>query len=217
MLGTDGHVRGSPIVGEFRVRADAVGAADSLGVALIELTRVLTGSRPAKWGPREFVVLCIGSDRSTGDSLGPLVGTNLERLLAKESTGNRRAAVRVLGTLDNPVHAANLEANLQGISRGPSPPLTLAVDACLGRADHVGMVTVGLGPLRPGAGVNKILPRAGDLYMTGTVNVGGFMEYLVLQNTRLSVVFNMARVMAQGITLGLTGLLETPVSSSCGD
>ncbi|MNN53765.1 hypothetical protein D3C81_1685430 [compost metagenome] len=37
------------------------------------------------------------------------------------------------------------------------------------------------------------------MHITGIVNVGGFMEYLVLQNTRLSLVMNMADVIARGI------------------
>ena len=41
---------------------------------------------------------------------------------------------------------------------------------------------------KPGAGVNKDLPPVGDLYITGVVNVGGFMDYLVLQNTRLYLI-----------------------------
>ena len=45
--------------------------------------------------------LCIGTDRSTGDSLGPLVG---HKLRARKL---RRAAV--IGTLERPVHAMNLE------------------------------------------------------------------------------------------------------------
>ncbi|MNY42755.1 hypothetical protein D3C86_1776740 [compost metagenome] len=45
--------------------------------------------------------------------------------------------------------------------------------------------------MRPGAGVNKQLPPVGDIHMTGIVNVGGFMEYFVLQNTRLSLVMQL--------------------------
>ena len=55
------------------------------------------------------------------------------------------------------------------------------------------------GPLRPGLGVRKKLPPVGDLYIAGVVNVGGFMEYMVLQNTRLGLVMKMAQVIASGI------------------
>lgn len=136
------------------------------------------------------VVVCIGTDRSTGDSLGPLIGTALqERLLP----------LAVYGTLEEPVHAANLNDVLERIgAQEPSRPL-LAIDACLGRAESVGYVSVKQGPLRPGTGVNKRLPEVGDLHVIGIVNVGGFMEYFVLQNTRLSLVMRMANTITDAI------------------
>ncbi|MGE5559936.1 MAG: spore protease YyaC [Chloroflexota bacterium] len=147
-------------------------------------------------GPlRQPVIVCIGTDRSTGDALGPLVGSQLERDLG--------GIAPVYGTLDEPVHASNLEECLARIRRRSEPTALIAVDACLGNLESVGTVTVGRGALRPGAGVNKNLPPVGDLYLTGVVNVGGFMEYFVLQNTRLSLVVRMARVIAEGITVGL--------------
>jgi putative sporulation protein YyaC len=141
------------------------------------------------------VVVCIGTDRSTGDALGPLIGTQLARDL-----GGRAV---VYGTLDNPVHAGNLEEYIGRIKHLPGSPAVIAVDACLGSPESVGTVAVGCGPLRPGAGVNKSLPAVGDVYLTGVVNVGGFMEYFVLQNTRLSLVVRMARVIADGVTIGV--------------
>lgn len=143
----------------------------------------------------ELVVLCIGTDRSIGDALGPLVGS----LLAERA----HSAVSVLGTLERPVHAGNLMETVAALHARPAPPLVIAVDACLGRAESVGMVAVGRGALTPGAGVNKQLPAVGDFYVTGVVNVGGFMEYFVLQNTRLHLVMQMARLVADGLALGL--------------
>ena len=61
------------------------------------------------------------------------------------------------------------------------------------------MLNIGMGSLQPGAGVNKRLPQVGDVYITGIVNVGGFMEYFVLQNTRLSLVTKMAAVICEGL------------------
>ena len=61
----------------------------------------------------------------------------------------------------------------------------------------MGNVAYATGPLRPGAAVNKDLPPVGDMAISGIVNVGGFMEYVVLQNTRLSLVMNMANKIAQ--------------------
>ena len=56
-----------------------------------------------------------------------------------------------------------------------------------------------MGALKPGAGVNKQLPPVGEVHVTGIVNVSGFMEFFVLQNTRLNLVMKMAQTMASGI------------------
>ena len=145
----------------------------------------------------QLTVVCIGTDRSTGDALGPLVGSQLCR--------HPLPGVRVLGTLDEPVHAANLRDVLARMQPelAQSRAAVIAVDACLGRSESVGWISVKPGALRPGTGVNKDLPPVGDLHIMGVVNVGGFMEYFVLQNTRLSLVMRMADVIAEGLRLAL--------------
>ena len=137
------------------------------------------------------LIMCIGTDRSTGDALGPLTGTLLNGYSVLHSD--------VRGTLEAPVHATNLSQELETLQNNRDSRLIIAVDACLGQTAQVGTICVVTGPIRPGAGVNKALPSVGDLYLTGTVNVGGFMEYLVLQNTRLSLVVKMAGVLAHSI------------------
>lgn len=142
-------------------------------------------------GNYSCVLLCIGTDRSTGDCLGPLVGWKVTQL--------RQNLFAVYGTLEEPVHAVNLEKTLAEVRQAhPGKPI-LAVDACLGRLENVGYITVGDGALEPGAGVRKKLPEVGDIHITGVVNVGGYLEYVVLQNTRLSTVMRMAGVIVEGL------------------
>lgn len=140
---------------------------------------------------RPIVFVCIGTDRSTGDSLGPLVGTLLEE--------KKLESFYVYGTLDEPVHAVNLADRLEEIKALHSDPYIIGIDACLGRNKNVGAIQVGQGPVKPGAGVNKELPPVGELHITGIVNVSGFMEFYVLQNTRLNLVMKMAKTIANGI------------------
>ncbi|MEW6274508.1 MAG: spore protease YyaC [Bacillota bacterium] len=137
------------------------------------------------------ILLCIGTDRSTGDCLGPLVGSKLSAL--------GQDFFHVYGTLEHPVHASNLKQKLEEIYRCYENPLIIAVDACLGSLENVGCVNIGDGSLQPGAGVNKNLPPVGQIHITGIVNVGGFMEYLVLQNTRLNLVMRMADLIVEGL------------------
>ncbi|MDR7074075.1 spore protease YyaC [Fictibacillus barbaricus] len=138
-----------------------------------------------------IVIVCIGTDRSTGDALGPLVGAKLQN---KDTF-----PFFVYGTLDDPVHAVNLEEKLKWINTEHPGAFIIGIDACLGRLNHVGMVSIGDGPVKPGAGVNKQLPPVGDMHITGIVNVSGFMEYFVLQNTRLSIVMKMADLIADSL------------------
>ena len=61
---------------------------------------------------------------------------------------------------------------------------------------------MGRGSLQPGTGVNKKLPSVGEIFFSGVVNIGGYLEYLVLQNTRLSHVMKMADCIVQAIITG---------------
>jgi len=147
-----------------------------------------------------IVIVPIGTDRSTGDALGPLVGTLLKEKNIKY--------VHCLGSLDEPVHAANLETKLHNLKTEYPMAFTIAVDACLGELNAIGTINFGSGFIRPGAGVNKTLPPVGDCHFTAIVNVGGYMEYLVLQNTRLSYVMGMAKVIASAIEHGIKCFFE---------
>lgn len=139
---------------------------------------------------KDVVFVCIGTDRATGDCLGPLIGYKLIDM----SYSN----VHVLGTLDYPVHAKNLEEQLSALKKYNNP-FVIAIDASLGKFERIGFINIKEGPLSPGSGVNKALPQVGDMHITGIVNMSGFMEIMVLQNTRLSLVMNMANVISKGI------------------
>lgn len=138
--------------------------------------------------PKEYVVVCIGTDRSTGDSLGPLTGSYLHDRKPKH--------LSVYGTIHDPVHATNLETYINLIKNQHRNPYIIAIDACLGKSTSVGDIILGKGSLKPGAALNKQLPQIGDIHLTGVVNISGFMEFSILQNTRLSIVFDMAKQLA---------------------
>lgn len=150
---------------------------------------------------RSILVVCIGTDRSTGDSLGPLVGTRLQSF--------KTGLFKVYGTLDKPVHACNLEEVIKDIEKKHPSRFILAVDACLGRLESVGYISIAQEPLRPGTGVNKNLPALGDISISGIVNIGGYLEFMVLQNTRLSLVMKMAHLIANSLFYALHRLSQT--------
>ncbi len=152
----------------------------------------------------DIVFVCIGTDRATGDCLGPLVGYKIREM--------RYDNVHVYGTLEEPVHAKNLQEYMTLIEQYRNP-FIIAIDACLGRLERIGCVSIKEGALTPGSGVNKTLPAVGNISITGIVNVGGFMEIMILQNTRLSVVMNMANLIANGIKYNMWKLMRKKAAS----
>lgn len=148
-------------------------------------------NRMLSWFPlvgHEYVVVCIGTDRSTGDALGPMVGSIFTKMNPRILT--------VYGTLHEPVHAKNLHNYIDAIHIKHKNPYIIAIDACLGKSSSIGHLIAMNEAIRPGAALNKELPSIGDSSITGIVNIGGFMEYAILQNTRLSIVTDMANAIA---------------------
>lgn len=156
---------------------------------------------PYQWS--EIVFLCIGSDRATGDCLGPCIG---QKLSAREHPG-----VYVYGTLEHPVHALNIQETIQTIHQDHPDSLIIAIDASLGQKKHLGYVTISHGSLYPGAAVHKNLPPVGHIHITGIVNISGVLDQLTLQTTRLSTVVRLAEQITDGIlqTIPLTNLTQT--------
>lgn len=117
----------------------------------------------AQAGGREIVVVCVGATSSTGDVLGPLVGTMIAKRMERRARHKRarQPRLQVLGTLGSPVHATNLFQRTDGID---PRAYVLAVDAAVGVP---GKITLTKGPLRPGAGMGKLLPIIGDAHIMG--------------------------------------------------
>ncbi|MNO62203.1 hypothetical protein D3C76_528750 [compost metagenome] len=133
--------------------------------------------------------LCIGTDRSTGDALGPLVGSRLVEY----------GLTNVVGTLQYPCDADNFEARTSEIPHGH---IIIAIDACLGSPGSVGLYLVSGQPLVPAQSVGGSLPAVGHYSVAAVVNVNGPKPYWTLQMTSLYQVMKMADEIAGSISDG---------------
>ncbi|CUU51179.1 MULTISPECIES: spore protease YyaC [Clostridium] len=167
---------------------------------------LLTELQPILYEDRPIIFICIGSDRSTGDSLGPLVGHKLKHF----SKNN----IHIFGTLENPIHAKNIVSKLNEINFNFINPYIIAIDSCLGSINNIGKVFIQKKPLLPGLALNKNLPAVGDMSITGIVNVSGGFDFLVLQNTRLYTVMNLADSISRGIYYFILKSLDRPNTTS---
>ncbi|MCC5467792.1 spore protease YyaC [Pelosinus baikalensis] len=132
---------------------------------------------------RKIIILCIGSDRYIGDALGPLVGSYLVE----------HTICTVYGSLEMPVHAGNLVKVIQNIKEQYHQPIIIAVDACLGKNDEIGNIEIWEGSLEAGIAVGNKLPCIGTISIIGVVNASGYLGYLDLQSTPLSIVMKLSK------------------------
>jgi putative sporulation protein YyaC len=195
-MNNQGIISGESIGGHMSTYISAYDedAAEKLGLEIYKM---------AEWVPfPRIAIICIGTDRATGDSLGPITGEMLESRLKDFGV----TEIKLFGTLKRPVHALNLPEAVSSAA-GADTPFIIAVDACLGDARRVGYLSTGRGAVLPGAAMNKALPKVGDIYVTGIVNSfsgrSGEAEQALLQGTRLNLVMKMARVIAGGILFGV--------------
>ena len=135
----------------------------------------------------ETVALCIGSDRVTGDCLGPLVGHLLSR-----------SGITVYGTLASPVTALNVAECHELLRRRHPGAFVIAVDSALGTDGEVGSVILLPRGLRPAAAVGKTLPSVGDLGIVGVVS-SRRLGADSLGRVRLALPFELASRIADGV------------------
>ncbi len=137
---------------------------------------------------RNTIIVCIGTDRCIGDSLGPLVGTLLKRADLN---------IPVYGTLKHPIHAVNLKEEMKRINNIHRGAHIIAIDACLGEESLIGCIQIRPGPIFPGKGVGKKLPSVGDISIVGIVDKFSDEEYFPIHNIRLNLVMDMAEIISK--------------------
>lgn len=143
----------------------------------------------AKVQQREVVFLCIGSDRYIGDSLGPLIGS----MMLESGISHR-----IVGTLEEPVHAFNLKIALREIYRKSKNPVLISIDASIGTKEQVGDVLFNEGPLVPGKALEKMLPEVGDYHFQGIINyLDPLPSSQFLNDTRLYTVMKLAKLITK--------------------
>lgn len=144
-----------------------------------------------------ILFLCIGTNRITGDTFGPIVGHKLKRLY--EDTKN----IDVIGDLENIVCDSNIEYVLKDIYMKYTNPFVVAIDSALTcREEIIGKVLVNDVGIYLGKGLGKKRICVGDMSVKGIVAKdlqNPRRNLCILQNINLGFVMNMADTVANGI------------------
>lgn len=136
------------------------------------------------------VVICVGTDKCIGDSLGPLVGSILVE---------NNFLLPVFGTLQSPIHALNIEDKLNYINKLHPNALIIGIDACLGEEDSIGEIHIRDYPIHPGKGVGKSLPEVGQISIIGIVDSSDSDIFFTNRSIRLFLIMEMAKVISKAL------------------
>jgi len=109
----------------------------------------------------ETVVVCIGSDKVSGDMLGPLVGTSLRE--------EYRLPYPVYGAVGESVNGLNLEEYVAMIEKRHKESRIIAVDAALGKSEDVGKIRLKKGGIKAGGALDRAGEKIGDVGIVGVV------------------------------------------------
>ena len=138
-----------------------------------------------------FVALFVGCDSNVGDSLAPLC-----RRLFKPEYGR----VVTYGSLKYPITAKEVPYIVPFIQKTHPDTLIIVIDAAVGKSEDVGLIKVQNEGIKPGLGVDKDLPKVGDLSIIGILGEKGG-EKGCFKRVRLSVVYQMAEIIANGLQI----------------
>lgn len=147
---------------------------------------------------RAPVIVCIGSDRISGDSLGPITGSMLKKKLFLPQ-------IFILGNLEKTVTAKEVNY-LNHFLRETFPHrLILCVDSAVGSFSDVGAIKISDAPISPGSGINKKLAKVGDVSIQGVVAEKGLLNAASLSEVRMNMVYKMSDIISDSIASFLLG------------
>lgn len=131
----------------------------------------------------KIVVVCIGTSKVVGDSVGPIVG---EMLCASD------ADICVYGNMQKQINALNIKEYCQKLNKYHKDDIIIAVDSALGRTENIGKVRIVGGGIKPGGAFCDFHQRIGDIGIMAVVGQSDGDRMLELNNRSFSFIFNLA-------------------------
>lgn len=155
---------------------------------------------------KETVVICIGSDKVSGDMLGPLVGSALR--------DEYDLPFPVYGAVGENVNGVNLASYVRMIKRRHEGSSLIAVDAALGKESDVGKIRLKRGGVKAGGALDRNIDAVGDLGIVGIVAKEIAPKDVVSE--LLAVPFELVSSLAEGIAEMIHAVLTKNVHSNGG-
>lgn len=150
----------------------------------------------------DIIFICVGSNKITGDSLGPIVGAKLKQKLGTN--------IAIIGTTETPVNYENIKEINDNIKIKYLNPCVICVDSAMGKNADIGKIIVNWGGITLGKAVNN------GIYLESHINIKGVVgkeEEEILTNFReLTLVNkNVIEKMSNEVTEGINKVINSIV------
>ena len=139
---------------------------------------------------KQPIILCVGSDKVVGDTLGVLVGELLKN--------NPAFKGRVYGDLKEPITRLNILKTIEKIRTVHKDNPIIVVDAVLGSEEEVGCVKTHKNGIFAGGQFGKG-HMVGDYSILGVVCCKGVSALSFLGSVRLKIVVELSKKIASSI------------------
>lgn len=120
------------------------------------------------------VIVCIGTNKISGDALGPLVGDFLVEIYDIDAY--------VYGKSGGNVNGVNFSAYYAHIQSHHADSIIVAIDSCLGAKADVGKIKVTSAGVRAGGALGKNNQRIGDIGILAVVGEYGQDNFNTLKS-----------------------------------
>ena len=151
---------------------------------MVDTLKAITQNTPT-------VFMCIGTEKVFSDSLGPRVGTLLNR--------NMRLPAFIYGLCDQNITAENLLYCYNFIRALHPESKIVVIDAAVGSPEQIGKIQISDSGITPGAATNKNLPSMGDFSIIGIVADKSMADFYTLNSEKDRLVGHVAQFIADAI------------------
>ena len=137
------------------------------------------------------IFMCIGTEKVFSDSLGPRVGTLLNKHMSLPTF--------VYGMSEQNITAENLLYCYSFIKSMHPCSKIVVIDAAVGSPEQIGNVQLSDGGITPGAATNKNLPSVGDVSIVGVVADKSMNDFYTLNSEKDKLVGQVAQFIVDAI------------------
>ncbi len=144
-----------------------------------------------------IIFLCIGTEKIIGDSVGPIIGSNIKNL--------ENEYIKVYGICGKNLDFSNAKNIIEKVYKKYSNPFIITIDAALSKEKRTGEIYIGEGFMKIGTALEKSITFYSNINIkcvVGKYNSLNQKENInILNNVVKERVYSLAEIVSQGIKI----------------